>query len=52
MKTPNLRIIGLEEEENQVKGTKNIFQQNHKWRFLKFKEGDAHQGAKGTQNTK
>lgn len=45
MKRPNLRIIGIDEgEQNQVKGIENILNKT-------IEEGDAYKGARSIQNT-
>jgi hypothetical protein len=47
IKRPNLRIMGIEEEELQAKGM-----QNNNRNFHKSKENYAHSGTGGLQNTK
>jgi hypothetical protein len=51
IKGPNLRIMGIEEEEVQAKGMCNIFNKIIR-KFPKSREVYAHIGARGLQNTK
>lgn len=44
MKQPNLKILGIEGEEYQLKGIENI-QQNHR-KLSQSKEGNAYKGTK------
>jgi hypothetical protein len=51
IKRPNLRIVGIEEEEVQEKGVCNIFNKIFA-EFPKFRENHAHTGIGGVLNTK
>jgi hypothetical protein len=51
IKKPNLRIMGIEEEEVQGKGMYNIFKKNNNRKFPKCRENYAHLGAGRLQNT-
>lgn len=51
MKKTDLQIIGIEEGEFRSKGTEDIFNKIIKEKFSKYKERDAHQGARNKLNT-
>ena len=45
MKRPNLRIIGIEKNEDfQLKGPEKCLQQNHRKKLLQPKERNSHKG--------
>ena len=51
MRRPNLRIIGINENEGfQLKGPVNIFNKIIKENFPKLKERDAHEHTRSLQN--
>ena len=59
MKRQNLRIIGIEGEESQFKGTKpystkkfNIFNKQSRRKLFQPKEGHAYKGTRSLQDTK
>jgi hypothetical protein len=49
---PNLRIMGIEEEEAQAKGIHNILKKNKNRKFPKSRESYAHSGTGSLQDTK
>lgn len=51
MQRPNLRIVEVEEEEFQFKGTENIFNKTIKWTLPNPKKEVAYQGTRSIQNT-
>ena len=51
VKRPNLKMIGTEGEETQVKGTGNAFNKSQKKNFPNLKK-DIYQSISGIQNTK
>lgn len=52
MKRSNLYIIGIEEEEVQIKSTENIFDKNHRRKFPLTKMGDTYLITRRAQNIK
>lgn len=52
MKRSNLYIIGIEEEEIQIKSTENIFDKNHRRKFPLTKMGDTYLITRRAQNIK
>jgi uncharacterized coiled-coil protein SlyX len=52
-KRPNLTVIEIEEnEDSKLKGSENVFNKNHRRKFLQPKERDDHKGMRSTLNTK
>ena len=48
----SLRIIWIEGEELQLKGTENIFNKNHRKKLSQLKEEYPYEGTRSLQNTK
>ena len=52
MKTPNLKVIGLEVKESQLQGPENIFNKIIEEKFPQLKERDAYKLTRNSGNTK
>lgn len=52
MKRSNLYVIGIEEEEIQIKSTENIFDKNRRRKFSLTKMGDTYLITRRAQNIK